>query len=693
MYNKSYQAHHSSFGAYASFLLGKIGEGGGFSLSDVKSPNKNIYIGYKNDKMNLLPFAKLDFGNKLSEFGLEGSTTSNDKKVNIFKKDEITREMKWASDSWKAGNISFKFYSPFTEVKDVEDLTLEEKKLLLAPGFIGEVTLDNSNNTQDAELFFGMQLDENGRLLSDNEVFSLLGGAVDTRYGFACEKSVEIQENIDWMALMSMADKDDQLLNKLGNEVVLRIKVKANEKKTVYFSFATYQGGNITSGIKSRFAYTELFENIEEVMEFLLKNKDYYINICNQKDKELEEKEMNEYRKFLIAHATHSYYANSELLLDSNNKYIWVSNEGEYRMMNTFDLTVDHLHFEMKYHPWTMKNSLDLFVNRYSYCEGVKDLEGNEHEGGISFTHDMGVANMFSPKGYSSYERSNLDGCFGYMTSEQLVNWVICASVYALNAGDKDWVNNNLDVFDKCYESLLARDLNNDGVIDTDSLRCGIGAEITTYDSLDVSLGQARNNLYLAVKTWAAYVCMENLYKVLGKEGKATEMHQKALNLCQSLVNKFDLDEKYIPAVFEKGNESRIIPAIEGLVFPYIIGDEDATGEEGRYANLVKILKEHLKTILVKGICLDPVSGGWKLSSTSNNTWMSKIFLCQYVAEDILDMEFTEEQITEWDKVHTLWQTVPCNSQCATDQVHSETGKDLGSRLYPRLVTNILFMN
>jgi hypothetical protein len=692
MNNKSYQAHHSSLGAYASFLLGKIGQGGGFSLSDVRSPNKNIYIGYKNNKVNLFPFANLDFGNKLAEFGLEASENKNEEKINIFTEDNIEREMKWASDSWKAGELSFKIYSPFDKVKDIDTLSVEEKKLLLAPGFIGEITLDNSNNSEEAEIFFGMDLDKNARLLSDNDEVSLLGGAVDTSYGFGCEVSKEIQENIDWMTLLEMLDKDSTLLNKLGNEVILRIKVEPNSKKTVHIAFATYQGGNITSGIKSKFAYTELFENLEEVMEFLLKNKDYYINICTLKDKELKESELNEYRKFLIAHATHSYYANTELLLDNNNKYLWVANEGEYRMMNTFDLTVDHLHWEMKYHPWTMKNSLDLFVDRYSYDEGVKDLEGKEYKGGISFTHDMGVANMFSPKAYSSYERSNFSGCFGYMTAEQLVNWVLCGAVYALNAGDEEWVNSNLELFDKCYESLLARDLNNDGIIDTDSLRCGTGSEITTYDSLDISLGQARNNLYLAVKTWAAYVCMENLYKKLGKDEKVVEMNQKALNLCDSLVEKFDTNEKYIPAVFESGNESRIIPAIEGLVFPYVIGDKDAISEDGRYSKLVKVLKTHLETILVKGVCLDPISGGWKLSSTSNNTWMSKIFLCQYAAENILNMNFTKEELTEWDRVHAFWQTVPCNEQCATDQVHSETGKDLGSRLYPRLVTNILFM-
>ncbi|MFA9397960.1 MAG: glycoside hydrolase family 52 protein [Clostridiaceae bacterium] len=707
MNKKSYQAHHSSFGSYSSFILGKVGKGGGFSLSDVRSPKQNIYIGYKRNKINLLPFADLGFSDKLAEFGLESLDNKKLHSINVYAEDEINREMKWASDSFNAGDLKFKLYSPFGKVKDIEKLSDEEKKLLLAPGIIGEISLDNSNSSEEAEILFGMQLGENARLLSDNDEFSLLGGAADTRYGFACEKSSIVQENIDWMTFIGMSENNisgsnDQLLNKLGNEVVVKIKVNPCSKKTIHFALATYQDGNVTSGVKSKFAYTELFSDLEEALEFLLENKDYYINMSNIKDEELEKKDINEYRKFLIAHATHSYYANTELLLDSNNKYLWVANEGEYRMMNTFDLTVDHLHFEMEYHPWTMRNALDLFVNRYSYNVGVKDLQGKEHKGGISFTHDMGVGNMFSPKSYSSYERSNLSGCFGYMTAEQLVNWVLCASVYALNAksyddsnsevGDIAWVKDNMDVFDQCYDSLLNRDSNDAGIIDLDSMRCGTGAEITTYDSLDISLGQARNNLYLAVKTWSAYVCMENLYNKIGNEEKAKEMNKKALNLCDTLVGKFDEVEKYIPAVFEKGNESKIIPAIEGLVFPYVIGDIDAVSSTGRYSKLVKILKQHLETILVKGTCIDEISGGWKLSSTSTNTWMSKIFICQFVSESILKMDFTKEDIAGWDEVHATWQTGPCSEQCATDQVNSQTGKDLGSRLYPRLVTNILFL-
>jgi hypothetical protein len=102
-------------------------------------------------------------------------------------------------------------------------------------------------------------------------------------------------------------------------------------------------------------------------------------------------------------------------------------------MMNTLDLTIDMMFFELKWNPWTVRNVLEHFVEEYSYTDKIFSPDNPEQllEGGISFAHDMGVDNHFSPKGYSSYECSGLDRkCFSYMTSEQLTNWVLIAGVY-----------------------------------------------------------------------------------------------------------------------------------------------------------------------------------------------------------------------------------------------------------------------
>lgn len=57
----------------------------------------------------------------------------------------------------------------------------------------------------------------------------------------------------------------------------------------------------------------------------------------------------------MLAHATHSYYANTELLQRGDDRRegepLWIVEEGEYRYLNTSDLMVDHLFFEMRMNP------------------------------------------------------------------------------------------------------------------------------------------------------------------------------------------------------------------------------------------------------------------------------------------------------------------------------------------------------
>ena len=63
-------------------------------------------------------------------------------------------------------------------------------------------------------------------------------------------------------------------------------------------------------------------------------------------------------------------------------------------------------------------------------------------------------------------------------------------------------------------------------------------------------------------------------------------------------------------------------------------GMEDVLGRDGEFGNFVRALERHLKTVLVSGMCKFS-KGGWKPSSTNDNSWSSKIYLCQFVARTI----------------------------------------------------------
>jgi hypothetical protein len=274
------------------------------------------------------------------------------------------------------------------------------------------------------------------------------------------------------------------------------------------------------------------------------------------------------------------------------------------------------------------------------------------------------------------------------MSHEQLVNWVCCATSYLLQTGDKAWMKKQAATLRGCLQSLVNRDhpdpAKRDGVMSADSSRCMGGAEITTYDSLDVSLGQARNNLYLAVKTWAAYVGLGELFTRMAESKLAATAREQA-SRCARTIAAHQLPEGYIPAVMGEGNDSRIIPAIEGLVFPLVWGMRDLL-EKGEFAALAAVLRKHLETVLVPGTCKF-ADGGWKLSSTNDNSWLSKVYLCQHVAREL----YGSGADPEADAAHLAWLLDPENAYFAwSDQMVA--GKARGSKYYPRGVTSWLWL-
>lgn len=677
-----YYSLHGIWGAYASLVLGRIGKGAGVVVGNVQPPSRSLFIGYQlgNESPRLFPFCPD------TRVGLDATAYIDPDapakpvlapaSYSYFQSQEIERYISLSGEEWKAGLISFKVHSFFGSVPDP---ALSDPNVLrshIRPAIYVSLTFDNTAHSEPLTGIFGMQGVR--RPLSDSTNGTMLGFAHGTEWGFAVFPEETIDEVMDWRVVDAVFN-GNRPLRRLASEGALRFKVPGGEKKVYHIALGVYRDGVITSGLRTQSYYTSLFHDLEEVLECALRDASRMMQKAAQLDTSLEQKKLSVDRKFLLFHGIHSYCANTELLISEKGDPVFVVNEGEYQMMNTLDLTVDQAFFELEYTPWTVKNELDFFAVRSSYTDAY----------GIAFSHDQGVADSFTPPGMSTYELPRLSECFSYMSFEETLNWVLTASLYVSRTKDIQWFTDNVQYLEACLASMRARDANQDGIMDIDSDRCAGGAEITTYDSLDVSLGQARNNLYLGVKTWAAYVCLASLFEHYAPQyashvQEARESAQRAANSIQSKM----LDEGYIPAVFESNNRSKIIPAVEGLAYPYACGWPQLVAENGPYGSFIKTLKKHLDTVLAPGSCLDAVSGGWKLSSTSYNTWLSKIFLNQFVAEKILG--FTDQRIYR-DGIHAHWLRSGSAQWAATDQVHSSDGHDMGSRLYPRLVTAILW--
>ena len=409
---------------------------------------------------------------------------------------------------------------------------------------------------------------------------------------------------------------------------------------------------------------------------------------------------------------------------------LWVVNEGEYCMMNTLDLAVDHVFWELEHNPWLVRNLLDTFVRRYSYTDEVKVYKTeikmaaplgqadpsqappapdeaqltrpyDTKPGGLSFCHDMGAHNNFSPKGRSSYELANLTGCFSYMTQEQLCNWILVAACYVAKTRDVEWLKRNKSVVDACLTSMINRG-GDVGFAQYDSTRTAGGQEITTYDSLDHSLAQTRNNVYIAVKSWASYRALALLFRELGAaadEKRATDLAIKVAGVVADQAV-----DGVLPAIFEKANPgygSRILPAVEGCAYPlYFVKTGFAGGTleqvfgSAQEKRMYDALKEHTRKLLLdadkRNLFAD---GGIKLSSTSNNSWMSKISIFMHVTRRVFHLDEDPKVVEVFrkaDGAHVKWQTEGSSYWACCDQIVSGEGK--ASRYYPRIITSALWM-
>ena len=680
----SYNAHHAAPGAYGTFTLGHFRTRGGFGVNDGRAPgNQQVFAGYTRDGATLecLPFFEPEQSSATAAFLGEHAGAAN-KSGRTFSENSITRKFGWASDTWSVPGFSLRIDSPFGPIPNPIDASKESLRQALLPAITATLEWDNTDGDTEMTGFFALQFDKAGVNLLPSE-----SGV--TGLEFAGQIAIAAPSLPDVRVIVA-PDLHEALAARvphtLFNTAGLAVRVPAGEKRTVPVTLGWYVQGPITGRLEGSYYYTRCFSSLRDVTEYALAHAASRSVWADELDASLNAAQLSPSQRFLVAHATRSYYGSSQLL-DIAGEPFWIVNEGEYCMMNTFDLSVDQLFFEMRMNPWVVQNLLDSFVRHYSYVDEIRDPQtGSLFPGGISFTHDMGVSNRFSPRGYSSYEMPDKPGCFSYMTQEQLCNWILCAATYG--KGNLAWLQENEYVVRACLLSMQRRDHpdpgQRNGIMGFDSSRCASGQEITTYDSLDTSLGQARNNLYVAVKCWATYIGLARIFRQLGDSETADHSEACAAKTAQTVCSKFDPSLGFIPAVFEDGNQSAIIPAIECIVFPMEWGDADAVSPSGRFSEFIQTLDRHLRAVLCPGICLCN-DGGWKLSSTSRNTWMSKIAICQHIARDVFHIDHPIA-----DEAHEKWQKEGSGYWAFCDQIID--GKAIGSKYYPRGVTCILWL-
>jgi hypothetical protein len=728
--NISFNAQHAPVGAFMSFTCGHFGGGGGIGVEIGRPANQSVYVGVKQgDRRSSHPIRCLPFirrnqtptqgGNgppAEANYSVEHAPESVACSIDLYARDEIRRQYGWATDAWVTPDCTFTVYTPFAPIPE-PGTDAERLRLSLLPAVVATLTVDNRAGTETKTGVFGVDFVDPGTRLIDGRE------AHPSKLGFAWRRHMGVLGMLDgaeaagdgslfafqrWSVAEGVADVNP--VHELGTCGGLAFEAPPGESRTLVLAIGVHLDSVVTTGLEGRYYYTRHYASLDEVLATALERAGELRARAERLDAKLLGSGLSADQQFMIAHGTRSYHGSTQLL-DIGGEPFWVVNEGEYCMMNTLDLAVDHVFWELDQNPWVVRNLLTNFVRHYSYRDQVV-ARGAPHKllpGGISFAHDMGVNNNFSRAGNSSYELPHLTGCFSFMTQEQLCNWVLTAACYVARTADTTWLGEQAHVLAACAESMRARANPRTGLMTYDTARCAGGKEITTYDSLDESLGQARSNTYLAAKCWAAWVGLDVLARLAAQTGDAEiEIGASLAETLADFLADSARPDGTLPAVLEKDNpgyHSRILPAIEALIYPaYWLSCMRGRAGHESIEELLRAALKHRLTEALRGHTLRLLhdherrnlfpDGGIKLSSTSNNSWMSKIALFEYVARDVLRLHESDERVAEIfrvaDAAHARWQTEGSGYWACSDQFVNGVAK--GSRYYPRIITAALWL-
>src|SRR5205823_4644736 len=122
-----------------------------------------------------------------------------------------------------------------------------------------------------------------------------------------------------------------------------------------------YLNSIATTGIEGQYLYTRYYASLEHVLSEALERSPELMRQAAALDAKLASSGLSPAQQFQVAHGTRGYYGSTQML-DVGGEPFWVVNEGEYCMMNTLDLSIDHAFWELQHNPWVVRNLLNNFA-------------------------------------------------------------------------------------------------------------------------------------------------------------------------------------------------------------------------------------------------------------------------------------------------------------------------------------------
>lgn len=693
----AFNTHHSPVGAWSSMTFGLPGDGIGIeteSLVHQSIGDLVVACSRGTGKTMALPFFT---SLKVEDYegGKAGNALPGDfKSWHVIPARELERTLTPGTDEFHGGDLRLRVISPRlpSGLSSAPDFSSPGA----IPALLIELEVDNSAHDEPATGFLGIAKSLARPRALDWADASLAGIGYQDRWALAAKASDSVF-TIRAGSVAPLIEAGTPMIHPGGSEGGIAFRIPPHTRQTLVAALGFYRpGNNVAQGIPTSYGYTTRYDSVESVCHAALDHAEEIRNGSREFDKALAPAGTASLPAELLAQASQAYYANSSLLHTTNNDLLWSINEGQFAWRNTLDLAVDHLPYELTAHPWVSRNVIDGFIDRYSYEDTVRyDHESKaSHPGGLSFAHDQGNYTAYSPPGRGGYEQPDRVGLYSFMTTEQLLNGALCASACALRGGDKPWSARRLPVAGRILSSMENREGRDaagrpSGILSAQSDRVGKGAEITTYDALDHSLQDSRGSLYIVVKTWASAIMLEEWFRSEGATGDADRAHALRERAVAALASGFQSGRHCFPANLLEGGDSLVIAALEPLSIPLFCG---LGSEMKKDTALIGLLRDHARTCLAPGKCLDAATGGLRLSDSTPVTWPSKAALTMAVLswlEPDPKGSLPPSLLTELG----AWMQVSAAKATVSDQINAATRQQISGAYYPRLVSVMMLLS
>ena len=369
-----FDVDHSPVGAWSTFIYGMENSGGVQVCKQPGGdgtlvPNQGVIMAVKNGATErVMPFTS-------NQKALPAGALVTDK--------ETTRTLGACTDSWQIPlGVSWTHYTPVWAMKDWATATPEEKRRFVLPVTWMQYRFDNRTGKEETQFLFSLQ--QAAQRAQGWNGFD--GYLVDGDSALAVKTGD---------AELLSADQARQAFGVDGATSAFCVHVAPGTEKTVTFYVAHYKHG-VESELEKQpltMMYDALYADLNDILKTAQASLPAVIERCAELDRKLAGSNEDDERKFLAADTLHSYQYNTILHATPKQVPVWGVIEGECSCINTFDLTVDHVFYELAMHPWTVRNELDNFRDFFSFTDELS-LPGQEQlfPGGLGFSPRHGIA-------------------------------------------------------------------------------------------------------------------------------------------------------------------------------------------------------------------------------------------------------------------------------------------------------------